>query len=124
LADLELERRKLTGVRYLIVTDDGSGYKSSAELVRVPHRPDEATVLRVVGDLVVALRSVLTRLIEESPTRSLAIYLEANRIVSRPPEDDSQRAKLTVVAHAKLEDLVRLIESTEFREDVVHLVSG
>jgi hypothetical protein len=122
-ADITIEGYHLGGVRYLIVTDDGSGYRSSVELAHVPHDAQERTVLSVPKELSGDLAKLLAAIVEQSPKRELALYLEANRILSRPMPGDAHPARPNLVRHVSLRELLNVVTEGHVREEEVHLIT-
>jgi len=87
-AEIEVSGAVAFGAHYLIVVDDGTGYASSEEFVQIPDDPDQPALLRVPSQLRDDVIALLDALIEASPSRRLAVYLEANRAISRQDPDD------------------------------------
>lgn len=124
LAGVSLEGRHLHGVRYLIVTDDGSGYRSSVELALVPRDARQATVLSVPDELSGDFADLLAEILAQSPSRELAVYLEANRIISRPVLEDQHAARPRLIIHRSLRDLLSAVRERRVGEEEVHLVTS
>ena len=82
-AGLEIAPWAVEGIRYLLVVDDGSGYMSSQDFAQVPEHAEQPTVLHIPAKWRVDVRAVLNELLAASPVHRLAIYLEANRALSR-----------------------------------------
>jgi hypothetical protein len=121
-AFLQVKGQSLIGTRYLIVTDDGTGYTSSNELVRVPRHSEQSTIVSVPAVLADDLRRLLIGLMQLSPERRLAVYLEANRAVSREDPDDPYPVHLAVVEHVIFEELWDKITQERMEEDEIHIV--
>lgn len=122
LAFMAVAGETLTGIRYLLVTDDGSGYKSSAELVRVPSHAEEGTVLSVPDTLDRDLHELLTGLLASSPERRMAVYLEANRAISREDLEDPFPTRPTLIRHGSLQTLWDAIKRGEVEEEEIRVV--
>ncbi len=121
-AFLQVEGQCLIGTRYLIVTDDGTGYRSSNELVRVPRHSEQSTIVRVPAVLAEDLRRLLNELIQLSPERRIAVYLEANRAISREDPDDPFPVHPAVVEHVIFEELWEEIRQERMEEDEIRIV--
>lgn len=114
----------LAGVRYLIVTDDGSGYMSSMELVQIPVHSEQPTILMVPHELRRDLRRLLEALLEHAPENRLALYLEANRAISRADPSDPFPVHPVLIRHASLSELVSAMDCSMVEEDEVHIVEN
>lgn len=122
VSDMTVAGHDLPGARYLIVTDDGSGYKSSVELASVPPDARKPTVLSVPYELSEDLTHLLGAVLKQSPRKEFALYLEANRIISRPMPGESHPAKPVLIEHASLDALLNAIRRGLVHEEEVHLV--
>lgn len=121
-AILELVDQQIRGARYLIVADDGAGYKSSMQLAQVPHSPTETTRLVIPGAFEADFWKLLGELQQQSPAMQLAVYLEANRILSRPLPGDPHPARATLIRHESLKDFARLTQEGQVYEEEVHFI--
>lgn len=123
-AFLMIAGQSLIGQRYLLVTDDGSGYRSSVELVHVPHDNDLPTRIAIPHSLRDDLRGALTTLLESAPTRQLAVYLEANRAISRGDPDDPHPPEVVLKEHGSFDEFWKLAVLGRVVEDEIHIVNG
>jgi hypothetical protein len=117
-----VERQTLIGQRYLLVTDDGSGYRSSAELVHVPHNNELPTRVSIPREVREDLRRALETLLESAPTKQLAVYLEANRAISRCDPDDPHPPEVVLREHESLDEFWKLALLGRIVEDEIHVV--
>lgn len=121
-AFLLIAGQSLIGQRYLLVTDDGSGYRSSVELVHVPHDNELPTRIAIPHVLREDLRGALATVLESAPTRELAVYLEANRAISRGDPDDPHPPEVVLKEHDSLDAFWKLLVLGRVVEDEIHLV--
>lgn len=119
-----VERRPLVGQRYLLVTDDGSDYRSSAELVHVPHNNELPTRVSIPREFREDLRRALETLLESAPTKQLAVYLEANRAISRCDPDDPHPTEVVLKEHESLDEFWKLAVLGRVVEDEIHVVGS
>jgi len=113
-----------SGMRYLLVTDDGTGYTSSDEFVDVPRHSEQATVLSVPDAIKESFRRALVSLLASSPTNQLVVYLEANRYLSRPDSDDISPVPPMLLKHPTFDRFWRVVEDFELEEDIVHVIGN
>jgi hypothetical protein len=114
---------RYSGTRHLIVYDDGTTYRSGMAFVRVPENinsPAHLAVPRVWrGDF----ERLLRQLLANSPQQELILYLEANRIISRPGKDEPFPVVPDVFGPISLTALLSIIYSDAFREEVLYFVN-
>lgn len=123
-AALALAHLEMSGTRYLVVLDDADRYRSSMSLVNVPAASSGPATLAVPERVLPEFRKLVRELWMQSGTHSLAVYLEANRIISRPPDENDLSPQVTIVRHAGLDDLFRTISTGGLQEEEVHVVDG
>jgi hypothetical protein len=123
-AFLQLGSETLIGTRYLIVTQDGAGYTSSMALVSVPSDNSLSTVLVIPQSVRPSFQKLLLKLQQESPSESLAVYLEANRAISRADPEDPHPPDTTVVKSRNIEEYLHRVDRQEVAEDQIHLIEG
>jgi hypothetical protein len=121
-AMLKIADSTFSGIRYLIVCDDGSGYTSSMPFVHIPSSADDPATLRVPDELMKSFENVLSCLLSLSPLRCVILYLEANRIVSRP--DPTEEYPPTVVLNQTrgLAEILAIVKARRFAEEIVYVV--
>jgi hypothetical protein len=113
---------RIDGAHYLIVMEDGAGYRSSMRMVSAPSDPANKTTLSIPEALQRDATSLIQNLWWRSPTRQLGIYLEANRIISRPAGPNDVPAQPRTVFHATLQELLDLMNAGALREEEIHVV--
>lgn len=123
-AFLRLNAETVVGTRYLIVTDDGSGYTSSMDLVSVPHDNRASTALVIPPSIRPSFQKLMSRLQQESPSGVLAVYLEANRAISRVDPEDPHPPDPTIVRNRSLNEYLHRVDRLEVVEDQIHLIEG
>lgn len=99
-AELQVEGALFTGTRSLIVAAEEDGYVSGWRLIHVPESHQDAARLDVPREWAKDFKAVVTELMNRSPSRSLAAYVEANRIISRQePDPNPVRPALHARSH-------------------------
>ncbi len=120
-ATLEVGDETFSGIRYLIVSNDGSGYASSMTFVDVPSSADDPSTLRVGRD-VEAFGHLLTCLLALSPVRRLILYLEANRVISRFDPTEEHQPTVVLNRPMTLAEILATVEERRFAEEAVYLL--
>lgn len=123
LADLTIGGHRLKGAHFLIVTDDGSGYRNSHELSQIPETSNDSTVVSVPPELRADFRFILARIAAESPVRTIALFLESNRSLSRSDPTDPFPTSPSRIASKSLTDYLQEIENQRIQEDELYLVA-
>lgn len=104
--------------------DDGSDYTGSMALVSVPRDNSLSTILVIPQSIRLSFQKLLLKLQQESPSGSLAVYLEANRAISRSDPEDPHPPDTTVVKSRNLEEYLHRVERLEVAEDQIHLIES
>lgn len=123
-ATLVVGDRRFQGTRYLIMSDDETNYRSGMKLVSIPSDVDQSATLNVDLELRSEFRSLLLALMGRSPQRELVLYLEANRIISRP--DPTEEFPVTPKLHSPvpLGTLLHQVEEGALVEHEVFVARG
>lgn len=122
-AEIEIADWAVGGIRYLLVVDDGSGYRSSQGFAQVPQHAEQPTILRIPAEWRADVRTVLDELLAASPVRSLAIYLEANRALSRPDVEETYPVRPERRTFSTLDGFWTAEQSGEIEEECVAVIS-
>lgn len=123
-AFLRIADQTFAGIRYLLVTDEGDGYMASNEFVDVPSRAELPARLSINQDLQPGLRQTLALLAESSPEARLAIYLEANRIISRGDPHDEHAPRVRVSPSRTLSAFWDVVLRRRIVEETIYIVSA
>lgn len=114
----------VAGTRYLVTSLDADDYKSSMSLVDVPARVDQKAYVSASPGQLEDFEAILAALFARSRSRVLVVYLEANRIISRPPAADDAQPDVHVVRHHSFEDFIDAVRTHHVLEEEVHFVQA
>jgi hypothetical protein len=121
-AMLKIADNTFSGIRYLIVSDDGSGYTSSMPFVHIPASADDPATLYLAENLMKSFEDVLSCLLSLSPIRCVVLYLEANRIVSRPDPTEEHPPTVVLNQAVGLAEILATVKTGRFAEEIVFVV--
>lgn len=118
---LENYLKDISGVRYLIMEEDETGYQCSCPFAYYSSDKEQRLILRIPEELYDTIRNSFNDLIQLSPVKSLIIYLETNRIVTFPDEEFPVEVKVNHILG--LQEFWEKHNIGEIQESIIYIIN-